>query len=99
MYHKGWGVPQDYANALHWYHQAAEQGDSVAQNNLGTLYRDGQGVEKDEAEAYMWYALSAAGGVDAARGAMQVLAARMKPEQVVEAEKRAKEWIAAHARK
>jgi TPR repeat protein len=99
MYYKGWGVLQDYAKAQYWYRQAAEQGDAVAQNNLGMLYRDALGVEKDEVEAYLWCALSAAGGIDAARAAVESLAARMRPEQVAEGEKRAKAWLAAHPKK
>jgi hypothetical protein len=40
MYLKGHGVPQDYAAAVSWWRKAAEQGDAVAQNKLGTM-KDG----------------------------------------------------------
>jgi TPR repeat protein len=34
MYDHGWGVPQNYAEALKWYRLAADQGDVLAQNSL-----------------------------------------------------------------
>lgn len=51
-----------YAEAAVWYRQAAEQGQSQAQNNLGVLYKDGQGVEQDYEEAARWFRLAAAEG-------------------------------------
>ena len=38
MYANGEGVPEDDAEAVHWYRKAAEQGDANAQNNLGVMY-------------------------------------------------------------
>jgi hypothetical protein len=63
---KGEGVPQDYAEAERWWRLAAEQGDAVAQYNLGVMYYYGAGVERDRAEAARWYRLAAEqGDVDA----------------------------------
>ncbi|HME33133.1 MAG TPA: tetratricopeptide repeat protein [Terriglobales bacterium] len=45
----------DYAEALRWYHKAAEAGDVVARHALGDMYFHGQGVNKDYAEAARWY--------------------------------------------
>ncbi len=39
MYYDGWGVPQDYAEAVKWWRKAAEQGYGEAQFNLGYMYR------------------------------------------------------------
>jgi len=44
MYYFGEGVPQDHAEAVHWYRLAAEQGDARAQYNLGFMYDNGKGV-------------------------------------------------------
>lgn len=44
MYANGWGVPQDYAEAVRWYRLAAEQGYAFAQYNLGHIYSTGEGV-------------------------------------------------------
>ena len=61
-YFDGEGVEQDYAEAVKWYRLAAEQGDAVAQNNLGYAYRNGAGVEQDYVEAVNWYRLAAEQG-------------------------------------
>jgi TPR repeat protein len=37
------------------YRQAADQGNAVAQNNLGDIYADGRGVARNYAEALKWY--------------------------------------------
>ena len=35
MYAQGRGMPQDFGEAAKWYRKAAEQGDALAQFNLG----------------------------------------------------------------
>jgi uncharacterized protein len=47
-------VPQDYAQAAQCYTDAAEQGHSLAQLNLATLYERGEGVTRDEGRARLW---------------------------------------------
>ena len=42
--------------------KAAEQGDAVAQFNLGSMYRKGQGVRQDYQEAIRWFRLAAEQG-------------------------------------
>ena len=37
----------------------AEQGDAVAQTNLGNMYADGEGVPEDDTEAVRWFRLAA----------------------------------------
>ena len=56
----------DYKTALAEFQPLAEQGDEVAQYNLGQMYREGQGVPQDYKTAIKWYILSAEQGyVDA----------------------------------
>jgi TPR repeat protein len=56
MYHLGLGISIDGAEALKWYHRAAEQGYAVAYNNLGSLYRTGSpGVPVDREKARECY--------------------------------------------
>jgi uncharacterized protein len=38
-----------------WYRKAAEQGNAIAQYNLGDMYRMGAGVPPDNAAAASWY--------------------------------------------
>jgi len=71
------GVAQDYAQAAHWYGQAAERDHSLAQLNLAALY--GQGVLRDEAKSLMWLTRAAKLGNAAAQyrlGVQQHLACR-----------------------
>ncbi len=37
MYDNGQGVTQDYKEAAKWYRMAAEQGNSMAQNSIGSI--------------------------------------------------------------
>ena len=43
-----------YKDAAKWYRQAAEKGDSLAENNLGILYANGWGVPKSRKDAIAW---------------------------------------------
>ena len=52
----------DYATALREWQPLAEQGQAVAQYQLGLLYANGKGVTKDDAQARQWYEKSAAQG-------------------------------------
>ena len=51
LYQNGWGVKQNYAEALRWYHKAADQGTPEAQHSIGVFYQTGQGVTQDYTEA------------------------------------------------
>ena len=53
---------RDYATALREWRPLAEQGDALAQYNLGVLYRKGRGVPQDDVQARQWYAKAAAQG-------------------------------------
>jgi Sel1 repeat len=55
-------VPQDYAEALRWGRRAADQGDALAQRNLGNMYYSFKGVPHDYVRAYMWFNLAATQG-------------------------------------
>jgi len=99
MFAEGQGVPQDYAEAAKWYRLAAERGDAQAQYNLGLAYIEGEGVTPDNVAAHMWFNLAAARfpATDtrnrlAAVKNRDVVAAKMTPEQVAEAQKLAREW-------
>ena len=46
---------KDYATALKEWQPLAEQGNAVAQYNLGVMYDKGRGVTQDDAQAVEWY--------------------------------------------
>ncbi|MEO6697063.1 MAG: tetratricopeptide repeat protein [Gammaproteobacteria bacterium] len=52
----------DIAKALVAWQSAADQGDALAQFNLGALYAHGRGVKKDLSEAAKWYRKAAEQG-------------------------------------
>jgi uncharacterized protein len=52
----------DFATALREWRPLAEQGDALAQYNLGVLYRKGRGVPQDDVQARQWFEKAAAQG-------------------------------------
>ncbi|MEN8215646.1 MAG: tetratricopeptide repeat protein [Pseudomonadota bacterium] len=59
--------------ALQWVRQAAERGDSEAQNTLGLMYLKGEGVKKDLSLAEKWFRQAAALGYAPAQDKLKVL--------------------------
>ena len=96
LYDQGKGVPQDDALAMQWYRKAAEQGLPQAQINLGIMYEQGQGMKADYVQAYFWYALADTQGDSQAPQAKQDIAKKMTPAQIEDAERRVREFKAAH---
>jgi hypothetical protein len=92
LYDLGKGVPQDDAEAVKWYRKAADQGLAPAQFNLGLMYDNGQGVPQDYVQAHMWYNLAAAKGNQTARKNRDIVAKKMTPAQIAEAQRLAREW-------
>jgi len=92
MYSRGKGVPKDYAQAIHWYQEAAEEELPEAQYNLGVMYKEGQGVPRDLVQAHMWFNLSSGQGHKDAYRARLLVSRMMKPEDIAEAQKLAREW-------
>jgi len=92
MYAKGNSVPQDYQEAVKWYKKAAEQGNTKAQFSLGVMYALGQGVPQDYVLAHKWYNLAAAQGHEDGKHNRDVVAKKMTPSQISEAQKLAREF-------
>ena len=78
-------------------HKAAEQGYALAQVNLGLLYANGQGVPQDYVQAHMWVNLAGAQMVvPGAINRRDKLEKEMSPEQIAEAQRLARAWLAQH---
>lgn len=90
------GLPKDLAQAQHWYHAAADQGDPYALASLGIMYNFGKGVPRDYVQAFMYYELAAAratgGNRDSIVELRNDLAKDMKAPQIAEARRLAKSW-------
>ena len=100
MYARGEGVPEDDTEAVTWYRKAAEQGHGFAQYALGEMYAVGHGVPQDNVEAHMWLNLAASLSSGEQRERTVTtrdrVAERMTPADLGEAQRRAREWHAAH---
>ena len=101
-YFTGRGVPQDEAEAVRWFRLAADQGDATAQFSLGVAHRDGKGVAQNSSAAYMWFSFSVLGAADEERDrwvtARDGVAGELTADQLAEADRRVREWQAAHSR-
>lgn len=95
MYMSGRGVPQDFGEAAQRFRPLAEQGISNAQYFLGIMYLDGRGVLQDDVMAHMWFNIAATLGTKEAVGMRNSVAENLTPEQIAEAQRLAREWMAA----
>ena len=79
---------------------AAAQGDVTAYFDLGVAYSTGSdGVECDLVEAHKWFNLAAVAGHEEAQMCRADVAEEMSAREIAEAQRRAREWIAASTRK
>ena len=99
MYAKGQGVLRDSAVAILWFRKAADLGDANGQFNLGVMYYNGLGVPQSHVLAHMWFNLAAArfdaSGKENRNKAVKncdLVATKMTPAQLAEAQKLAREW-------
>ena len=93
-YVNGQGVPQDAAAAAGWFRKSAEQGHARAQFGLGVMYTNGEGVAQDYVQAHKWFDLGAVSGHADAVKYRDIVAAKMTPAQIAEAQRLASAWSA-----
>jgi TPR repeat protein len=90
------GLTEDDAEVAEWLRGSAERGNAEAQFNLALMLAKGQGVPTDYVAAHMWAGLAATGsGAETrehAAGLRAEIAARMTPDELSEAERRAQGW-------
>jgi Sel1 repeat-containing protein len=97
LYANGDGVEQSWPEAVRWYRLAAERGQVDAENSLGVRYKKGEGVDQDYVQAYKWFLISLSNATKPAEQAMAIanrdaLAKLMTPEQIADAQNKAKAW-------
>lgn len=92
LYYKGSIIPQDYEEATKWFGLAAEQGNVEAQFRYGCLIYYGRGIDRDLIKAHMWFNLAASEGNKASLRYREMVAEKMTPKEIVEAQKLAREW-------
>lgn len=62
MHYWGYHVPQDFDKAFAFYSEAARQGWSMGQYNLGVMHEQGEGTPQNYEQAAMWYQKAADNG-------------------------------------
>ena len=80
-----------FRKAFEWFKKAAEQGEAVAQFNVGVLYLNGEGVEKDAKVAFEWFKKAAEHGYAVAQSNVGVF--YLNGEVVEKDAKEAFEWF------
>ena len=79
---------------------AAAQGDISAYYDLGVAYSTGShGVDCDLIEAHKWFNLAAVSGHGEAQMCRADISEEMTAREIAEAQRRAREWISASARR
>ena len=94
FYEYGINVEINANEAVRWNKLAAEQGDGGAQFGLARAYELGMGVEQDHVTAYMWYSVINAEEDYLIGSPADILAERMTPAQIAEAQQRAQTCLA-----
>ena len=72
---------------------AANQGNAIAQNNLGAMYYAGEGTRKNKAEAFKWFFIAAELGNDDAGDNRDLAAEDMRSSQIKKATRMAQKWL------
>jgi uncharacterized protein len=100
FYRRAPEFPQHEALSAKWYLRAAEQGGGFAQYMLGCMYSEGYGVSPDLVQAHKWWSVARAND-DSTPGIQEdsaehldLLATKMSPAQLAEAQRLASEWKA-----
>jgi TPR repeat protein len=83
---------KDYKTAYKLLLPFAEQGDALAQKNLGLMYYKGQGVPQDYVKAHMWARLDKYSNTPGMIQYTQDLEKKMSPSQIEEAQEMARNW-------
>ena len=69
---------------------------AMALDSLGIMYAEGQGVPQDYVSAHLWFDLAATSGDEDAQKSRAAVAKRMTSDQIAEAQRMAREWMAKH---
>lgn len=68
----GWGVEKDFAKALFWLRKVADNGEAIAQLNLGRMYFNNEGVQQDYTGANTWFHKAAQQGFTQSLAALTI---------------------------
>lgn len=92
FYYFGLGVDKDMKEAMYWYLQSAEQGETESQFMLGVAYAKGNGVPRDYVTSYKWLNLASGAGHERARKLLDALSKDMPFDSISEAQRLTRLW-------
>ena len=95
----GRGVVEDIDEGLRFLEKAADLGYVRTIRLLGYMYQKGWTLPQDFILAHKWYNIAASLGDDKSRLEREAVAKLMTPEQVGEAQRLAREWMAAQRKR
>ncbi len=81
MYARGYGVVEDWDQAIAWWRRASAQGSERAKFHLGQAYQYGSGVGRDLGQALQWYDEAAALGYRPAALAIEEIDRQREAEE------------------
>ena len=93
-----YGVDGDLKKVIALLHEAAMNGHKMAQYNLGQFYRHGIGVKHDNLLAWVWFSIALNHGNDMAKQDVEVMQARLSPQQIQQGENYLDRWLLDHKR-
>src|SRR5882757_2763488 len=85
---KSWSLRQSRGGS---FRLAADQGQVLAQFNLGLMYANGMGPQ-DYVQAHMWLSLAAARGAQEALKNREIVERHMTTAQIADARELARDW-------
>ena len=83
-----------YDLAYEGFLELSEKGSSISQYFLGKMCLKGMGVLQDFSQAHMWFNIAASRGHKKAKAHLDRLTIKMSRDQIAEAQKLAREWVA-----
>ena len=84
---------ETYADAYQGFSTLATKGCAASQYFLGVMYLKGYGVLQDFVQSHVWFNIAASKGYRKARSYLEKLTNQMSPDQIAEAQKKARELL------
>jgi TPR repeat protein len=96
-YFHGEIIPEDFDKAVVWYRKSAEQGHAQAQVSYGVMMAEGLGgLEKDPVSGLVWINIGNSTDGNLGTKVRDLIEQKLTDDEIEEAERRAKDWIAAN---
>ena len=87
-------VDGSYESAFKRFSRLSAKGSVISQYHLGLMYLKGLGVLQDFCRAHLWLNMASSRGHKKARVQLEKLTKRMSAQQVADAQKLARAWVA-----